>query len=107
MSFNFLGELPPDDETTSVGTNTGDVAPEIRRLQYLSVEAWTSGCDLFVRWGFEPASWPAAEQSIIEIMERTSQLAKVGWEKHDNLLEDIPDEELQALMDILQAQSDE
>jgi amino acid adenylation domain-containing protein len=107
ISFNFLGELPPDDETTSVGTNTGDVAPETRRLQYLSVEAWTSGCDLVVRWGFEPASWPAAEQSINEIMERTSQLAKVGWEKHDNLPEEIPDKEVQALMDILQAQSDE
>ena len=107
MSFNFLGELPPDDEATSAGTNTGDVAPEIRRLQYLSVEAWTSGCDLVVRWGFEPASWPAAEQSINQIMERTSQLAEVGWEKHDKMPEEIPDDELQALMNILQAHSDE
>ncbi len=107
MSLNFLGELPPGDEATSVGTNTGDVAPETRRLQHLSVEAWTSGRDLVVRWGYEPASWPAAEQSINQIIERTSQLADVGWGIHDKLPKEVPDEELQALMDILQAQSDE
>ena len=40
-------------------------------------------------------------------MERTSQLAEVGWEKHDKMPEEIPDDELQALMNILQAHSDE
>lgn len=107
MSFNFLGELPSDNEATNVGTNTWDVEPETRRLQNLSVEAWTSGRDLVVRWGFDPAFWPEAEQSIKEIMERASQLAKVRWEKHDNLPEKMTDEEMQALIGILKAHSDE
>jgi amino acid adenylation domain-containing protein len=106
MSFNFLGELPAEQKGSGSVGKRALVLPETGRLQHLSVEAWKKGDKLFVRWCFDPTSWRNAEEVISSVLARAEQLIQVGLKKQSNFEAQIPEQELQALINILQDRSD-
>jgi len=106
MSFNFLGELPVEQEGALSVSKRAPVLPETSRLQHLSVEAWRQEDNLFVRWCFDPTSWRNAEDAIASVLARVEQLIQVGLKNQRNFESQIPEQELQALINILQDTSD-
>lgn len=110
LSFNYLGALdrPVGGEAHPLGelqtTTRDDVAPDLRRLRPIALEAWREGRQLSLRWTWQAEQWPQAGDVLARVAAALQTLLTEVAHAATNepqLANDLDDDELSDLMSAL------
>lgn len=110
LSFNYLGALdrPAGSAVHPLGelqtTARDDVAPDLRRLRPIALEAWREGRQLSLRWTWQAEHWPQAGDALARVVAALQPLltqAAPAPTAEPALSNDLDDDELSDLMSAL------